>query len=351
MITLRPGAEGVDFTRFYLGAQLALQHGWAFPYSRPDWVHAAQAYFHTSSTRFYYTNPPWQLWAVAPLTLLSEPAALAVWSVLLLACLGAAYWLSTGWAASRSGRLALALAATGFFPVCFAFINGQPSLVVMLGLAGAAWLIAHDRPWLAGMVLTLALFKPQAAFLVAPALLVGGWWRTATAWAATSAGAVGIAALMLGRQGLADWVQTLHDVGAESIYQRYTPQLYLPAGAAGAAEGILAAAALYAAWRWRGRLGPALTCGVLGSLLAAPYLNPQDLSVVLVAAWLTLPFFRAMWVPAAMLLLFLGVELANSAGPVLYLVPALAWLAILALAPPDLLLGVTPRVEPVPTEA
>src|SRR5258708_19003063 len=115
-------------------------------------------------------------WLVTPLLVLPVVAALVVWTLLLLAALTWTwYLLAPGTRFARAAHLALLL---GVFPVAFGIMVGQPGAWVAAAVATAWWLMRHDRPVWAGVVLSLIVLKPQLAFLVPLCLLVSRHART-----------------------------------------------------------------------------------------------------------------------------------------------------------------------------
>ena len=125
-----------------------------------------------------YVSPPWFAMALVPLTALPLPAARALWLGLNLGLLLAASALASrlvglDWPIRR---VFLVGALTGLVPaVEFGLHLGQNSLLVWV-LVLAALLFAADRRFAAtGVLLALALLKPQLAWLF-------GVGMTALAW-------------------------------------------------------------------------------------------------------------------------------------------------------------------------
>ena len=121
----------------------------------------------TADRRFL--SPPTYLLMVLPLGLLPYLTALSLWQtvpllafLLVMARMGLPpllYWL-------------LPLSAA----VVQTIVTGQNGLLTALLLAGG--LLSLERhPRVAGVLFALVTFKPQLALLIAPALLIGGYWR------------------------------------------------------------------------------------------------------------------------------------------------------------------------------
>lgn len=286
---LRPSPDS-DFGQYYLISRVGLRHGFARIYDlgaqRQEWISLGM----TS----WFPNPdtPALAWFTAPLALLPYGVASALWTALIVACVGLAWWLCAP-VASRGRHLWLAAA---FFPVLFALRLGQVVPIVLAAVAVAYWLLRRDRDRLAGLVLLLLALKPQLAILVPPALLLAGRRRAFLTFGAGAA-LIGVAAAAgLGAGGVALYLHRL--LGAVSqpgagkellVATDLTLRALVPAPGAWVAQAGLAAAALVAARAWRSRgVEVPLAAGIVGSLLLTPFIHVQDLSMLLVAGWLTL---------------------------------------------------------------
>ena len=127
-----------------------------------------------------FITPPFFAWVFVPFSLLPYMWSFAIWSLLGLAPL----WLSLRWTgASQPGRWfgwALTL-----FPVFASISFGQNSLL-SLGVLSLTYLLwCRERRWLAGLVCSLVLYKPQLA------LGVGFLWLLELAARFKSVGRIG----------------------------------------------------------------------------------------------------------------------------------------------------------------
>ena len=259
-----------------------------------------------------FISPPPLAWLVTPLLLLPFQAALAIWTVLLLAALcWAWYLLAPGERLGKAAHLALFL---GLFPVAFGLMVGQPGALVAAAIATCWWLMRQDRPVLAGLALSLIVIKPQLALLVPLALLGSGHAKTFGAWLAASL-LIGLIALaLLGPDGLARYRDVLAQTQtpAWDITRRYSisgplglgPLLYV-------AEAAVLIVTLLAAWRHR-HSGPEvpIAVGIVGSLLFSPYLAFQDFLMLVVAGWLLLRTQISPWQVGLLVLGYALLELA-----------------------------------------
>jgi Glycosyltransferase family 87 len=237
-----------------------------------------------------FISPPPLAWLVTPFLALPFAVALVLWTLLLLAALCWAWFLL-----APPGKLAKAahlVLLLGVFPVAFGVMVGQPGAWVAAAVATAWWLLRNDRPVWAGLALSLIVLKPQLALLVPLCLLVSGHARTFGAWLVATL-LIGLAALaLLGPDGVARYreVLAMTQTPAWDITRRYSISGPLGLGLVfNVTQVAVVAVALLVAWRHRGE-GPEIpiAAGILGSLLATPYLGFQDFIMLIVAGWLVL---------------------------------------------------------------
>jgi hypothetical protein len=259
-----------------------------------------------------FISPPTLAWLVTPLLALPFPAALVIWTLLLVALLCWTWYLLAPpgkWV--KPAHLVLLL---GVFPVAFGVMVGQPGPWVAAAVATAWWLMRNDRPVWAGLVLSLIVLKPQLALLVPACLLVSGHVRTFAAWLAASL-VIGLVALaLLGPDGIARYRDLLAQTQtpAWDITRRYSISGPLGLGLVlTVTQVVVLAATLFAAWRHRGE-GPEIpmAAGIVGSLLFTPYLGFQDFLMLVVAGWLVLKSGATPWQVALLVVGYALLELA-----------------------------------------
>ena len=237
-----------------------------------------------------FISPPPLAWLVTPLLLLPFQVALIIWTLLLLAALCWTWCLlAPSGGLTKAAHLALLL---GVFPVAFGVMVGQPGALVAAAVATAWWLMRQEHPVWAGFALSLIVIKPQMAFLVPICLLASGQRRTFGAWLVASL-LIGLAALaLLGPEGVTRYRDLLAQTQtpAWDITRRYSISGPLGLGPfLNVVQVVVIATALFAAWRHRNG-GPEIpmAAGIVGSLLATPYLGFQDFLMLIVAGWLVL---------------------------------------------------------------
>jgi hypothetical protein len=158
-----------------------------------------------------YIYPGYSAVVFAPLGFLDYGAAFLTWGVLNLALLGGALVLLVRLLAGPPGpppgptplltgeRVAMLLAALGFMPILLTLLQGQWSLLSLLGLAGAILALRAGREGQAGAWLVLAaLVKPQLLVVLLVGLAIARYWRAIGIF---GAGMGGLALLSLGVLG------------------------------------------------------------------------------------------------------------------------------------------------------
>jgi hypothetical protein len=102
------------------------------------------------------------------------------------------------------------LLALSLAPCLFeTWIGGQMAAVVFFIWALFLWCIQNDRRFLAGLALSLCLFKPTLVALPAAMLLLGRRWRVASGLAVGGALVALISAATVGWDGCRAWASTL----------------------------------------------------------------------------------------------------------------------------------------------
>ncbi len=285
-----------DFRLAYAAATVGIDSGYSHLYDLAAQKQAIKSLGSGFNPQPFISPPP-LAWLVTPLLVLPFGAALVVWTLLLLAALTWTwYLLAPGMRFARAAHLALLL---GVFPVAFGIMVGQPGAWVAAAVATAWWLMRHDRPVWAGVVLSLVVLKPQLALLVPLCLLVSGHARTFGAWLVAML-LIGLVALaLLGPEGLARY--------RDALAQTQTPAWNITRGFSisgplglgpvlTVAQVAVLAVTLLAAWRRRGG-GPELpmAAGIVGSLLTTPYLGFQDFLMLILAGWLVIRAGATTW--------------------------------------------------------
>jgi hypothetical protein len=288
----RPGYT--NFGDYYLDARIGVHDGWSSLYDlkveEREWQALGGA---AVLPMFPVIYPPPLAWLVAPFSLLPFPIAFVLWATLML---GLFLWIWTMIApGSRLQRWTLLAAAIGTSPVSFGLLLAHVLIGILAGVTAAWWLLQRRREVLAGLALLVLAIRPQAAILVPFALLVAGYRRAFIVWAAAMAVIAGVAMASVGPSGVHTYVDRLQAAAGNGgadymVASSLSIAAILGHGwLAAGAQGILILVTLVAAYRHR-RLGPELpmVAGLIGSLLVTPFIHLEDLTTVVVAAWLYL---------------------------------------------------------------
>jgi alpha-1,2-mannosyltransferase len=326
--------DSLDFSYYYGAAHIGLEHGWSHIY---DLALQQQVFFqlHPAADVFdwrrYFVSPPPVAWLVAPLTLL--PLVPAFW---IFAGLSAVAFAVAGWVVTPGhgiGRLALFLTAACVYPVLIAIQTGQVTPLIAAATVLGWWLASRGRDELAGLVLVVLVLKPQVAILVPVALLIAGRRRIFVTWVAGAAAITLASVASLGGQGLDQLRAALSVEQGQTANLAWTLAGLFGAGPVAVGLGLVGGGiALALAYVYRRRsLEMVIVAGILGTLLAAPYHNPSDFTILAPAAWLYLRTRVPLWHWAWMVVGLVATYLAAGSGPGLLLVFILGWLGLLVV--------------------
>lgn len=275
---------GTDFLAFKTAGNL-IAAGLS-PYDTGTLIAAQRTIFAspTGYTAFFYP-PPFLLFC-RPLAELGYLPALAVW----LAVTGAAYALAVrAWL----GRLP-AVALLAFPPVLLTITHGQTAFLVSALLGGGLWLVARGKPGWGGVLIGLAIIKPQFGVLVPIALIAAREWRAIVAAGLSASVLAGAATAVFGLDLWAEWwavSRPAQDAMASGVIGFAKMQsLFSAARLAGlstsvayALQAVLGAGvAVVLAWRaWQRGLTPEVAALTLcGALLATPFVLDYDLALL-----------------------------------------------------------------------
>lgn len=282
---------GRDFVNVFTGGQLVWDGGLPLIYDVDAYRAYQAALFDGAVFNHNYSYTPvsfFYVWLFAPFP---YPVALALWTALTGAAFAIAarpYLRDVGvpaWAA-----LLVPAAAVNVWAGHYGFLFGA----LWLG----AWRLLDSRPRTAGLLIGLMIVKPHLALLMPLVLARRGAWTAFFYAGATVAGLVAASGLMFGWGYWATYLTDTLAMQASMIdetgqfYLRMMPTLLptlLHAGAsleaAWAVQGLCAAGALAALWRFMpdepGRAGLAAAAA---TFLVLPYAFVYDMTVFSIAA-------------------------------------------------------------------
>jgi hypothetical protein len=322
-----------DLTLIYMAARIGLEQGWTHIYSltaQQDMFAQLRPHIAFGDGQRMISPPPYS-WLLIPFVRFGAATSVYIWLALSVISLIAAWWI----AAPGRGptRWLWLLGAFAWYPVLYAVALVQPDMIVVL-LVAVAWKLSQaKRPWLAGVVLGLAVLKPQLTLLLPVVLAVSGRWKFAAAWAAT-AGAIAVASLLLiGSQGLHDYLTLLNDA-RHVPNNRYFTLAYLfgPDLLTDVAQGIVVAIAVVGAYMNRqSSLDRLFALGIVASMLVATYWHMQDFTILVIAAWFFWRDNPAAWQRWWLLVVAITAEFAWALTPLPILIGVAVWLACLVV--------------------
>lgn len=278
------GPVGVDFHTYIAASQVGVEEGWSRIYDQ-TLVAVEQKELSPGQVAQPYLSPPTVALITAPLGVMPYASAYALWAVMLILALTAAFvWasVSRGW-----GRWIAIVAALAPWWVTHAVTVGQ---VVPLVAAGAVvtWRLTRERRDLvAGLALVTIVLKPNTAVLVPFALAFAMRWRLFTAWAAGALAVAIVVALTVGADGLSSYVTQLSGRlprGSDNL------TLHASLGVTGmfatALRLLIVGGVFAASYKLRESPGLVIALAIVGSLVIAPYLHATDLCLLAAAGWM-----------------------------------------------------------------
>ena len=353
---------GDDYVNFWSGPFLAWHGRLGDIYHWPIYHAFQQGIVGEDLGAYVYAYPPVLLILTAPLAALPYLPGLAAWLIGGWLC----FWRSLRLALPGREGLLLAAATPAVFVNAYSGQNGTWTAAFF----GGGLCLLERRPFVAGMLMGLLIYKPQLGLLLPVAFIAGRqWW--AIVGASLSAGSLLLASLAwfgpelwreyLGvgtlmrqvvlEQGGAGWNRLISVFASARVLGAEVAAAY----AVQAIVGVIAAAVVAIAWLRNEPMPIKSATLVLGTCLATPYLQDYDLVVgAFVVVWLTRPEMlaycseRAALVACGLILTLplLASPLQNMTGLVfgpLFLLPGFVLTARALVARPILMPAATAR--------
>jgi arabinofuranan 3-O-arabinosyltransferase len=288
---------GDDFVNYWSGAFLAWHGRAADVYNWPTYHAFQQSIVGDTVGAFHYSYPPVLFILTAPLAALPYLPGLAP-------------WLAAGWFAfyralwmALPGREALLLA----FATPAVFINaygGQNGTWTAAFIGGGLCMIER-RPFVAGMLFGLMIYKPHLALLIPVALLAGRQWSAIAGSMVSACTLVLVSVMLFGTEVWREYAQfaahlrytiledgsgVWHRMVSVFVFARRLGADVSTAYAVQAAMGLIAAGLVAFAWLRNAPMPLKSAVLILGTFLVTPYLQDYDLVLgAFVVVWLMRP--------------------------------------------------------------
>jgi hypothetical protein len=283
---------GTDFAQVWVAGGEVLGGHPQEPYDVQAHVAAQRAFFGAASDVYGWHYPPYFLALAALLALMPYAGALALWQITTLPL----YLAGIRGALRRSGLCGRdILVASVAFPAVFINLTHGQNGFLTAGLFAGALLCLEKRPWLAGMLFALLVYKPQFGLVIPVALIAGGHWRALLAGTvsfialtAANVGAFGVQTWTAFRQSLGftrHVVLEAGNIGWEKIQSVFSAVRMLGGSVTEAyvLQAVLSASVIGAiAWLWHSRADTRLKYAALmsGALLTTPYCLDYDMVLI-----------------------------------------------------------------------
>ena len=323
-----------DFTFYYAAARIGVEHGWSKIYDLDlqqaqlsAMAPGPQATLISPLARFI--SPPPLAWLATPFSLLPFQPAYGLWVLMLVLLLVLAWRFAAPGLGYRRGIHLVA--AFAWFPVAYGLQLGQPVMIVAAGVAASYALLTSRRDLWAGAVLGVMVVKPQLAFLVPLALLAAGR-RKAFMSCVTVIGVLALLSVInVGPSGVSTLYDRLSFAGTR-ILQSYTLSVVIPdVTITHTIQFAIALWALALAYLLRGRIELVFAVGLVGGLLATPYLHLDDFAMLGLATWIYLRTEGPAWRWVFLLALIFAAEGIPVWGAIPVLIGELGALVLLTL--------------------
>jgi alpha-1,2-mannosyltransferase len=280
---------GTDFAQVWVAGGEVLGGHPQEPYDVQTHLAAQRAFFGPASDVYGWHYPPYFLALAALLALVPYAAALALWQITTLPL----YLSGIRSALRRSGLSGRDILVAGLaFPAVFINLTHGQNGFLTAGLFAGALLCLEKRPWLAGMLFALLVYKPQFGLVIPVALIAGGYWRALLAGGLSFVALTAASVAAFGAQTWAAFQQSLSftrqvvleegNIGWEKIQSVFSAVRMLGGSVAEAyvLQGVLSASVIGAiAWLWHSRADTRVKYAALmsGALLTTPYCLDYDM--------------------------------------------------------------------------
>jgi len=198
-----------DFIIFYTGAQI-LRDGLGPDLYNLSVQRKYQSKFDVAirSGPLPYNHPPFELLWHIPLTYLPYVKAYLAWSGVNLFFLLLLY-LGLGRSEDRNFTVMSVFMFSGFYPVTVALLHGQDSILLCVLMGASFWMLRRGKNALAGILVALALIKPQFALPVVAVGLAPSRMSAAKSFVIAALALMVISLTMIGYEGAAKYLELI----------------------------------------------------------------------------------------------------------------------------------------------
>jgi Glycosyltransferase family 87 len=236
----------------------------------------------------YFNRPAFEAPLFFPLSFFSFQTASRVVFAVNVVLLAAVVWLLPRWFPSGDLTRAWLIA---YIPFAYTIALGQDTLLLTLLIAASLRLALDKADVPAGVLLGLAIFKPQVVFLVPLALAASRRWRILASFSATSLALLAVSLGMVGWRGFVQWFRLLQAPTTDAVPWMMGNLRALSFHVSPAVVSLTAVAvcSAFAATMWRSPFLPKFCAALLAGLLLSPHTYIQDYSVAAIVALAALP--------------------------------------------------------------
>jgi len=210
----------VDLRAFYAaGTILRSGHGaQLYDYNYQEQIQNAVVGPRANALPFLY--PSFAALPFVPLSLLTYRTAFFVWLGLNLGLLILAGILLRPWLPYFAGRNWITLPAFYgcLFGVSVALVQGQISFLLLVVYCGAWVMLRQQRPFLAGLLISIGLMKFQIAIPIFVLFLLWKQWRVVSGFLAGAAVLAVVSFALVGREGISVYVHAMSSMTKQTAF-------------------------------------------------------------------------------------------------------------------------------------
>lgn len=284
----------VDFRTFYTAGHM-VHSGQLYDYGAE--VAAQSALVGPSRYALPFMSPPYTALLFVPFSMLGFRAAYLAFFVVNLCFCGACVLIMRPYVSALRARwrpLTLLLFLS-FMPLGLVLGLGQMSILLLLLYCSSFASVQSGRPFLAGLLLSLALIKFQIALPVALLFLLWRQWRFVAGFASGAVALALISIRITGVRVFLHYLPSIFSIQASSVakyasYPEQMPNLYgffhaINSGKWGFVATIICSLLVVI---WAATCKPSLPLALLAGLLVSYHLYPYDLTLLLLPIVLVL---------------------------------------------------------------